>query len=415
MFLASFLILAPALVLGRPSALCSLVDFPTERRADVVYFLAKARPDTVPVTAGTVTPGTGEGHSGWSQPRALYGQVLASEKVGRPWQALLPVNTSEIVLVPWDYGPGCEPIYWTRSAQWVPPGTRGVFRARLRDRKHWAGSRPTFDVLAPEFTPYPIAQGLRRFRNSERPNRKDSDRELSPDEFLEFVEVMPREDSLKAYPDSAVSAAKAWAHRNAELANAWPAAQMLRHISFSADYARMQLIASPVAGTFRVVVVFGSGDSSVLFARTELHPTSPVTRRRVDEPSASFVGYYLMAQYAGTIRELPTEYQGRNTSYHAVSLKPISSNQDSSVWRGEVDPLVQVKFLDLRESVKRLAESLYGASEEVRDSSWYFLPGFWITYPNGRVRYEWTGRRGSRLLYAVRAERMSTETTVGDP
>jgi len=408
------LILLTAPLIYRPSpSICSVISFPTERRSDEVYVLATAKPDTVPVVAGSVSPRTGEGHSGWTQGRSPYGQVLTVERVGRPWEAQLPRAMREVVLVPWDYGPGCEPVYWTRSAQWVPPGTHGVFRAKLRDREYWAGDRPTFDVSAPEYTPYPSARGLRRppsFAASERDAYK---RELTAVEFLEFVEAMPLEDSLTSDPDSAVSAVQSWARRNAELARAWPAFELLRQIDFAADYARLRLITSPVAGTFRVTVSFGSGDSTVLYARTELHPMSPVTRRGPDHgPSRPFVGYYLMCQYAATLRDLPKDYQGRHTSYHAVSLKPVLVTEDSSVWRGEVDPLVEVTFLDPRESVRSHAESLFGASEEARDPSWYFLPGIWVTYPNGRVRYEWTVRRGSQLLYAVRAERTSNETTI---
>ncbi len=44
-----------------------------------------------------------------------------------------------------------------------------------------------------------------------------------------------------------------------------------------------------------------------------------------------------------------------------------------------------------------------------RPPEFYFLPGFWITFPDGRVRFEWKSERDGRVVVTVRADRVSLE------
>lgn len=174
---------------------------------------------------------------------------------------------------------------------------------------------------------------------------------------------------------------------------------------------------SPVAGTYRVTVLFGTGDSSVLFAQTERHPMSSIRERRLSdlrrERDRPIVGYYLMTRSASTLEELQKPHGWLPQSYYAVSIAPLAHAQDSTAWHGDVDPLVDVDFLDSRAAVREEAHALYGVGEKTRADDWYFMPGTWLTYPDGRARFAWTVRRDSSLAYVVRAVRISQETSPG--
>lgn len=178
----------------------------------------------------------------------------------------------------------------------------------------------------------------------------------------------------------------------------------------------LQRTSSPVAGTYRVVLYLGSGDSSVLFARTKIHPDCcGIRERRRGEGSSDeyrpILGYYLSVCVATSLSDLGTRCPDAfSQTMWAVSVDPVSANSDSSVWRGEIEPLVEVHHFDARESVRQGAKDLYRASEELRDPSWYFMPGTWITYRDGRARFTWTLTRGATLAFKVVADRLSTQS-----
>ena len=171
---------------------------------------------------------------------------------------------------------------------------------------------------------------------------------------------------------------------------------------------------SVVAGTYRVVVTFPSRDSSVLLFRTERHPMSALRDRRrhdVREGNHKIEGYYLATCAAASVDSLPKTFSFPCLqSYFALSLRPVATTRDSTTWHGDVDPLAEVSRCDPNMVVRAEAESLFGVSERNRDTDWYFMPGMWITYKDGRVRYVWTVMDGAHIAYRVRADRISTET-----
>ncbi len=174
---------------------------------------------------------------------------------------------------------------------------------------------------------------------------------------------------------------------------------------------------SPVAGTYRVTLFFGSGDSAVLYTRTELHPMSSIRDRRRDDVARDgykpILGYDLATCSAASVDSLPGSFSGSCLqSYYAVSVVPIANFADSTLWHGQVDPLVEVTFLDPRAAVRVEARSLFGASEAADNSDWYFMPEIWITHRDGRVRLDYTVMRGTEVAYKVRADRISLETLV---
>lgn len=400
-------------LMHRPASVCSKGPNLSFRSPEAVYFIGSGLPDTVAVTPGTVPVRSGGGHFGAARFRVPYGQVVQIDRLASSSEESLPPGTTKVILVPWDYNASCQPVYWGASARWLPPGARGLLDAELRDPAHWVGSMPTLDVFAPELTPYPWASGYQRELSFDRAEAGPQDTILTADELLELIDVLPTVDRADVWSDSALAPLLAWARANPRLANRWPASNTVFWLRRHAEDERVRSRASPLAGTYRVVVVFGSGDSSVVYARTERSPMSTVrSRRRDGEGDDSIVGYYLMSQYAASARDLPLDDRRRNTSYHAVSLLPVLESRDSSVWRGSVNPLVEVTFLDPRPAVRVQARALFGAGDEGRDSLWYYFPGKWITYPDGHARFEWKAGVG-RDTYFVRAERISLETTPG--
>ncbi len=189
----------------------------------------------------------------------------------------------------------------------------------------------------------------------------------------------------------------------------------MAHVAREDSLLREQV--SVIAGTYRVTVTFASGDSSVLFFRTERNPMSAIRRRRRDDVlrkgEHKIEGYYLATCAAASVDSLPATFSFPCLqSYFALSLRPVVTTTDSTIWHGEVDPLAEVSLRDPSLGVRTEAEGLFGVSERNRDKDWYFMPGVWITYKDGRVRHVWTIMDGAHIAYRVHADRISTETLV---
>jgi hypothetical protein len=110
-------------------------------------------------------------------------------------------------------------------------------------------------------------------------------------------------------------------------------------------------------------------------------------------------------------------------------LTPLVAAPESTIWRGEVDLLRVVPQIETRQSVLSAVRELMrplpfprlppgepvrirpmAAVDLLRDSANYYVPGLFTAYPDGRVRFEWVGRRGDSAIVAIRGERVSTET-----
>jgi hypothetical protein len=177
----------------------------------------------------------------------------------------------------------------------------------------------------------------------------------------------------------------------------------------------LRAAASPMAGTYKVTITFASGDSSVLYSRTESHPMSAIRARRQWDVSSDqyrpVLGYYLPACTAATVDSLPPTFYGRCLqSYYAVSVAPVIDSAANTIWHGDVDPLVEVTFIDRRPQIRHLARSLFGAREASESTDWYYMPGQWVTTARGDVRFEWSASSGTEVVYSVRAERISRKT-----
>lgn len=163
----SLALLAPLVTLlavrgpAASSPVCSIVPFPVDRDSQTTVFIGRAVAETLYAGAGGVRYSVRGGH--WSanrNDRRIFGQridVLRLGGAGAPALDTLFARRadSSVVVVPWDYDPGCETTLWGRSFLWTMPESVGVFTVILRPRENWAAALPTFDAFKADIEPYP--------------------------------------------------------------------------------------------------------------------------------------------------------------------------------------------------------------------------------------------------------------------
>lgn len=329
--------ISAALALALPGArLCSRIPDPLPPYTGSVHFIGVATADTVRAGAGAIRFRTSGGHFGPGTARTIHGQRVRVTRLGRTAsdEVRRAVEAhGEVVLVPWDYGPDCYPVPWTRSARWMDAGTSGAFVARLRDRAHWVDGRPTLDVHAPQFVPYPTAPGLMRQVAPQLLQRAADGAHLSADELVDLYDVLT--PLAVALPQGigaadtvslvrALDALLGWEREHAALAARYPARFM---VSTMIGEATRQLVAArfhPEEGTYRVRVVLPSGDSSVFFFRTIRGAASAVAPGELRDPltptprapgaRAATVGTTQRVVMARRLAELPASFGGSSPS-----------------------------------------------------------------------------------------------------
>lgn len=210
-------------VIGRPVLRCSKVWGPGIRAP--LYFVGTAVTDTLHVGAGDITPTGQEGHSGRGTQRVVYGQIVRVELLGNdvPEElraALRSMPHPEVVLVPWDYDPACNPTYWSRSARWIEPNSEGFYDlgAQIRPRNVWIDERPIFDVFFTNPVPYPTGV---MFRSAVR--NDTARRQLTAREYFELHSALPTAAELTGSSQDAADRLNAWETANPELVGRYPA------------------------------------------------------------------------------------------------------------------------------------------------------------------------------------------------
>ena len=182
---------------------------------------------------------------------------------------------------------------------------------------------------------------------------------------------------------------------------------------------------SPIAGTYRVVYRAGSGDSSVLYARTERHPTSLHLSDRVVPPDTAGldnrwpIGHNLLVQVAPTLTELPSE---RLSAADPRSIQGYFEVVDSATRRTPSDTLVLPGSIDLHGQAARMARDSatrasieaavahqVAAQRELYSRRQPGAIGRFIIAADGRARYELVMERDGLPVLVVRADRISRE------
>ena len=210
---------------------CSLTPIPGQRDPHATYFVGAALPDTAPAGRGAVRPSDYGGHSGRGEPRAVYGQVVRADTLGGAHARLLTdaferLASREVVIVPWDYDPACEPTYWSASARWVEPGLVGFYSVRLRPEPQWADGRPTFDAFRAGLQPYPHGPFFRAgYRGTDALRTRPS---LDAREMFSFYHSLPTREEREWKGSTALDELRRWERAHPELARKYPADGILR-------------------------------------------------------------------------------------------------------------------------------------------------------------------------------------------
>ena len=399
-------------------AMCSL--FPLEmrlRNSDAVAFVGTAGADTMLAGPGAEQPVVEEGHYGRGRPRAIYGQRVRIQRLERDAPSALraaTVTDSSAVIVPWDYSASCRRVAWSRSARWLTPGTRGAFVAELRERPHWVGGRPTFDVT-PEAAVYPSP-----WPHDARSPMIDAPL-LSADEFLSLYEVLPDGDSLRVTPDSAAAPLLRWAQMFPQIAAKQPAAYLLDYVREEVIEARYEKRTSLLAGTYRVVFRTVAGDSSAFFARTEPHASSVIraegSRGNSFDPRSGrrIIGHYLLALVARTTDEFPPRRTGANVpeGYLAIVDSAIAQTDSGAVFAGSIDLENVAAFLApdslARRRLTEAGRHKTALQTRLFNSGQPLTPGRFLISGSGRARFEMAIEHDGVPALTVRAERISRE------
>jgi len=133
---------------GSPTASCTMRIFAHSRDSITTYLLGRSTADTILAGTGLVFP---QSDAGWARHPGVFGQLIQVETLAGAHaedvrKALAARRSSEVVVVPWGYDPGCGTDYWRRSARWTTPDSMGVFSLRLRPESLWVSGYPTFDA-----------------------------------------------------------------------------------------------------------------------------------------------------------------------------------------------------------------------------------------------------------------------------
>ena len=220
------------LAAASPATLCSMRPLPAIRNASMTHFVGEALKDTVFAGPGLVMPRMDLGQ--WTQAEAnrVYAQLVRIDSLGGFGETALEVTFSrrgsrDVAVVPWEYGPSCEPRIWTKSVRWIEPGLVGFYAVRLRPDSLWIDGRPTFDALAANLQPYPHAPFLRRgYRGT---------RALAERPSLDAHEMFGLHEALPVYVGRSIDSASVdnilrWEAANPELARKYPADVMLEEV-----------------------------------------------------------------------------------------------------------------------------------------------------------------------------------------
>ena len=404
-----------SLVAGQPLLACSLSAwFDEPYRPTGTLFIGRALADTVAAGPGSIRYTLEEGHFGRPVERTIHGQLISVERLAAavPLELRNQIRAAgdRVVLVPWDYDAGCGPVPWARSARWVGAGERGVFEARLRDREHWAGDIPTFDVRAPQMVPYPAA--IPRATRTAYVGAA-----LAPDELLELMDSLPTFEEFRRDPPRALARIEGWARAYPELAARFPARRTLDMARRVADREMALAREVALAGTYRFVMTAGN-DSAVFFVRTRRTPTTVVhhrtredLRRGVSGAVRPLVGVAVLACAAASREALPLHcVSGREVQQGYLSVTDsVARDAEGREQRGgALDFLRAFSRQAPVPGLAAIAQQAFELTNALPDDQYLYFPGTFTTYPDGRVTFEHVILRDGVAAIRIRGERVSS-------
>jgi len=341
---AAAALVASLLTLGAasPAAACSKVPVSIQRWSEAtVIFLGRATADTVRTGPEDVSYGITQGHFGPAGNRIIQGQLINVDSLPSVDRKLLPAAVKQVVLVPWDYGADCSPTPWTRTARWIPPGTRGIYHAALRNKSHWLNGVPVLDVYSPEYVPYTgiLKPGTRSF-TGDTPL-------LGVDELYEVVEHLPDPAAVKLDPVGANAPFLEWARAHRSTIERPPLNDLLRTTIYLLRAQEADQLSGIFAGTFRFVVSITGARDREFFLRTTQMGAQSWNFGRGDPASTPdditrvmpINGLEIYTSLASTLSTLPTTCFNRDMNKEAwieAALNPVTTPGGVRSWSGQI-------------------------------------------------------------------------------
>ena len=310
---------------------------------------------------------------------------------------------------------GCEPTPWTSSAQWVPPGSTGLFDGTLRDPRAWVRGVPTIDVTSPSRQPY-TGDHVERSDPSSDANAPA----LTPVELFSLMQALPVDSVLERQPEDATEPLKRWVEAHPTLTDREPAAHIIASVRWAVTHDRIRLAALPLAGTYQVTLDVAGDRLFSFFARTmagpesgwgsdgQSLPESSLGRSDIVPPSP--VGYFATAVVARTERALPTRRIDAERRHHRFTFRigalPVSASGGTQEWAGSV--LFAVGASRTLAADARSRERFADLEDETRYAdSGGDLPAKFVANANGAVRVLQQHRLPDGRLLTIRATRVS--------
>ncbi len=409
---SSALLLALTPAAGRA---CSLSGFPIAQGRATAFLVVTTAADTVEAGAGDVSFEVSAEADEQRNPRTVYGQVADVERIGGAAARGLDPSVRRVVLVPWGYGADCRTTIWMSSARWVEPGTRGLFTAALRDRAHWAGGLPTFDIFTPYSEPYP--QNADSNRGGEA-----ADSLLSIEDYASLLETLPVLGDDDSFPAGGYDALFRWARERPALAAMYPAREMLDLARYDLAYERLRSLEPPLVGTWRFEARLGNGAPRVVYARTRERPTTwwnTAPSGPDEDPNGwdGADGYSIVSSAALLPDSLPLGYgPDRDMSregYLYLMLEP-ERGTGGQAWRGKIETELITRFFPHDAALQRFARDA-GAEARRRDERGEpdDAPARFVLAPGGTARVEQTIRLRDGRTLRVTGTRISRTTIAG--
>ena len=177
------------------------------------------------------------------------------------------------VVVPWNYTASCSPIRWG-GGSWVEPGSERLLHVSLRSREYWAEGIPTFDAFTPEYNVFPHPSGIPRWF------ARESNAQLSLDQMVDLMRLVPQPESMEQSPREAISRALGWVRALGEDPLPYPAGVVGVDLAREAENAFARNSRPDVFGTYRVQVGLPSGAERSFYLRTAHRPSGAWFRPR---------------------------------------------------------------------------------------------------------------------------------------
>jgi hypothetical protein len=317
------------LALAREADACSMIyAMRLHFWPNAAMMIAAPTSDSIFAGPGKVKMSLHSGHNGPVYPREIYGQVMRVDSATGPGAR----SSSRVVLVPWDYDPGCTPAPWGNSFLWRRLGARGLYTATLRDSAHWAAGLPTYDVFLPETQPYTDRPG-----GGGAISVVSSPGLMTPEELFGVARGFRTVTTRKEVED-ADTAMFFWAELHPSIAKRSPLAEALSFAGY--DRWRIRDVVLPTRGTYRVTYTLGQ-EKVTFYARTDAKPNDfwdgaiYLAPGNVETKLAAD-GFFVTGWNSADTTNWDA---GKRTLLDwAIARDPVATDRRTTVWKGALEP-----------------------------------------------------------------------------